>query len=602
MIYASQQIKLSLLLITIVVFSSISGNLFSEITQSQRDILETLPPDQRDNILSKMEGIDKEQTELDEFIQEKQSLVKRPELKESEEEECEECIFGYEYFKFAPTTFAPTSNSPVTSSYILGPGDKLSVNLFGNNQSITESYISREGVLFIPSLGPVNLMGMSYSEGTNFIKNKVSNELIGTSASISILELRPINVFILGEAYKPGKYTMSALSSISNALFISGGVSQEGSLRNIEIKRQNKIIGTYDFYDFLLNGSTDSDIKLQDGDVIFIPFINRRVKLGGAFKRPGIYEFVDGETIGDAILLAGGFSADASRSSKIELSYIDQQEYKRKYDSISSDEYEKKLTDGHILNMPINSSLRSESIILTGEFNNPGEYSIRPGDTILDIIERAGGVTNDGYIEGAVFLRKRVAESQKEAFLRSADELENTILDIVTNGTLDNITEFTLSPLSNLITRLREEEPLGRMVVDIDYLGLKTNPYQNFLVRDKDSLFVPKRPNSISVAGEVLYSSTIGFEPTRQVQDYIELSGGLKKSADKDKIFIILPNGKSQLIKKGLFASKNTLLPGSTIVVSRDSRPFDLINLTEIVTPILADLATSAAAIAAISD
>lgn len=590
--------------ISILLLLQISNNVFSEITQSQKDILDNLPPDQRANILNKMEGIDKQQSELDEFIEEKQSLVQRPELTDldSTGENCEDCIFGYDYFKFSPTTFAPSSNAPVTSSYILGPGDKLSINLFGNNQSTSESYISREGILFIPNLGPINLTGMSYSDATNLIKSRVSSELIGTSASISILELRPINIYLLGEAYKPGKYTMSALSSVSNALFISGGVNKEGSLRNIEIKRKNKTIATYDFYDFLLNGSTDSDTKLQDGDVIFVPFIENRVKLGGAFKRPGLYEFKKGETIQDAINIAGGFSSQANKSSKIELSYIDQNKAERDYSYISSEEYNRNLNDGFILNMPMNSALRSNTISLSGEFKNPGEYSIRPGDTVLDVIERAGGITEDGYAEGAIFLRESIAELQKEAFLRSADELENTILDIVTNGTLDNITEFTLSPLSNLINRLREEEPLGRMVVDIDYLGLKSDPYRNFLVRDKDSLFVPKRPNSISVAGEVLYASTIGFEPSREVQDYIQLAGGLKSSADRDKIFIIMPNGKSQLVKKNLFSSNNALLPGSTIVVSRDSRPFDVINLTEIITPILADLATSAAAIAAISD
>ena len=157
-------------------------------------------------------------------------------------------------------------------------------------------------------------------------------------------------------------------------------------------------------------------------------------------------------------------------------------------------------------------------------------------------------------------------------------------------------------PLSSLITKLRPEEPLGRMVVDLDSLKLRTDPIANFSVKHGDSLYIPKRPSFVSIVGEVLNATTVGFNPDLTVDQYIELSGGLNDAADKDKIFVILPNGKSQLVQRSLFRSRTYILPGSTIVISRDSRPFDAISLTRIITPILADLATSAAAIAAISD
>ena len=164
------------------------------------------------------------------------------------------------------------------------------------------------------------------------------------------------------------------------------------------------------------------------------------------------------------------------------------------------------------------------------------------------------------------------------------------------------MTEFTLSPISQLITRLRTEEPVGRMVIDIDTLKLKTDPFANFLVQGGDKLHLPKRPNYISIVGEVLNSTTVGFSPEYSVKNYIEQAGGLNDSADPNKIFVIYPDGRSRLVKSSLFRSNINLLPGSTIVISRDSRPFDIINLTQIVTPILADLATSAAAIAALND
>jgi protein involved in polysaccharide export with SLBB domain len=140
------------------------------------------------------------------------------------------------------------------------------------------------------------------------------------------------------------------------------------------------------------------------------------------------------------------------------------------------------------------------------------------------------------------------------------------------------------------------------MVVNLDTLALKTDPIINFKVQNGDELYIPKRPSSVSIVGEVLNSASVGFNPDLSVDGYIALAGGLKDSADEDRIFIILPDGKSQLVRQSIFGSSKEVMPGSTIVISRDPRPFDAISLTQIVTPILADLATSAAAIAAISD
>ena len=162
-------------------------------------------------------------------------------------------------------------------------------------------------------------------------------------------------------------------------------------------------------------------------------------------------------------------------------------------------------------------------------------------------MNRAGGYTSEAYFQGAVFLREDVAKSQKEAFSRSADQLENTIVDVITNNTTNSISESSLVPLSNLIAKLRLAEPPGRMVVDLDTLNLKTDPIANFSVKNRDSLFVPKRPSFVSIVGEVLNATTVGFDPNLTVDQYIDLSGGLNDAADKDKIFVILPDGKSQL-------------------------------------------------------
>ena len=590
------------LLISIFPYSVIGQD---DLPPEQLAMLEQLPPDQRESIKEKLRVATGLQGEIEQAFEEVISLVKKPELKDLKDQDgyCSECIYGFNFFQFSPSTFAPSDDTPINSSYSMGPGDKLLVNYYGSDEKTEEVFVNREGIVVLPLLGPVNVTGMTYGEASKYIQDKAKSELIGTQINISIREVRSVGVYVLGEAYKPGKYLLSGLSTVTNALFISGGVNKKGSLRNIQIKRDNKTVATYDFYDFLLKGSLDSEVTLQDGDIIFIPFIENSVIMGGAFKRPHRYEFKEGETLGDVVQLAGGFDTEVMDGARIELSTLDRSASTRSLTYLNLAEDAKKLIkDGDVLNVSFTSGLTPQSITLTGEVKNPGEYSIRPGETILEIINRAGGYTDEAYFQGAVFLRKAVAKSQKEAFARSADQLENTIVDVITNNAGSSISESTLVPLSNLITKLRLEEPPGRMVVDLDTLKLKTDPIANFPVKNRDSLFIPERPSFVSIVGEVLNATTVGFNPDLSVDEYIDLAGGLNDAADRDKIFVILPDGKSQLVKRSLFSSSTYILPGSTIVITRDSRPFDAISLTQIITPILADLATSAAAIAAISD
>ena len=590
------------LLISIFPYSVIGQD---DLPPEQLAMLEQLPPDQRESIKEKLRVATGLQGEIEQAFEEVISLVKKPELKDLKDQDgyCSECIYGFNFFQFSPSTFAPSDDTPINSSYSMGPGDKLLVNYYGSDEKTEEVFVNREGIVVLPLLGPVNVTGMTYGEASKYIQDKAKSELIGTQINISIREVRSVGVYVLGEAYKPGKYLLSGLSTVTNALFISGGVNKKGSLRNIQIKRDNKTVATYDFYDFLLKGSLDSEVTLQDGDIIFIPFIENSVIMGGAFKRPHRYEFKEGETLRDVVELAGGFDTEVMDGSRIELSTLDRSASTRSLTYLNlAEDAEKLIKDGDVLNVSFTSGLTPQSITLTGEVKNPGEYSIRPGETILEIINRAGGYTDEAYFQGAVFLRKAVAKSQKEAFARSADQLENTIVDVITNNAGSSISESTLVPLSNLITKLRLEEPPGRMVVDLDTLKLKTDPIANFPVKNRDSLFIPERPSFVSIVGEVLNATTVGFNPDLSVDEYIDLAGGLNDAADRDKIFVILPDGKSQLVKRSLFSSSTYILPGSTIVITRDSRPFDAISLTQIITPILADLATSAAAIAAISD
>ncbi len=597
----TKSLKATFLLLTLILFIPYSA--FADVSESQKRLLETLPPDQRDSIMQKMNEANDLQEEIEEFVEEN-SLIERDEIEEDSENLCQDCIFGYDFFKFSPSTFVQTSIFPVPSDYLLGPGDKIEIIYNGSNNLTKDSYISRNGNLALPIIGPVNIAGKTFKDASVFLQNRVRSVLIGTEVTISVKELRSISVFILGEAYKPGLFTISGLSSISNALFVAGGVNEQGSLRNIEVRRNGEKIANYDFYEFLLKGKVNKDLRLQDGDVLFIPFIENRVRIDGAFKRPAIYEFKTGETVDDAIALAGGFLSNVPPNVQLEISSIDSGTFERKigYLSLGSSDMGKELKNEDTINVTSSPKVVSKTIKLSGEFNRPGVYSLNSGDRLLDLINRAGGFTSDAYEEGAIFLREEVAKSQKDGFNRSADQLERTIVNIISQGILADASEATLAPLSTLIRRLREIKPVGRMVVDLDLLELKTNPVRNFRLQDGDSIHIPERPYSVSIVGEVLNSSSQSFDPDLKTEDYIDLAGGLNDTADESRIFVIYPNGTSKILKKSLFNSSNYLLPGSTIVVSRKSRPLDGVNIAQIVTPILADLATSAAAIAAISD
>ena len=592
-------------LVVFIILNAESYIYSNDISLEQEELLKTLPPDQRANIMDKMKRADSLSEELEEAFDEESILTKKPEIDDEEKDlpKCKSkaCIYGYSLFRFSPTTFAPANQVPISSTYTLGPGDKLEIVIYGSEQQQVESFIKRDGKINIPIIGPVNVAGLTYKDATEMLNEKIKKEVIGANLSLSLTELRSINVYLLGEAYRPGSYTVSALSSITNILFVSGGTSELGSLRNIQVKRDGQTIHKYDFYDLLLRGNTKSEFKLEDGDTIFIPFIENKVLVEGAFRRPFYYEFIPGETLQDAVELAGGLSSEVPENGSIEVNSVDSYTGERSIQSVSQFR-EYILKNGDVVTASGNIGFAPEVVMVSGEVFRPGAYSISKGETVLDIINRAGGYTESSFSEGAIFTRKQVADQQKAAFERAAESLEQTLVNIVSSGTIDNINEFTLTPISALIEKLRATEPVGRQVVELDYLKLKSDPYVNFQVRGGDKIFIPRRPESVVVTGEVLNPSTLRYAPGKSFQDYLDMAGGLNDQADRNRVFVVFPNGQAKLMQKSLFNSGSSILPGSTIVASRDSRPFDAVQLTQIVTPILADLATSAAAIAAISD
>lgn len=511
----------------------------------------------------------------------------------------EQCIYGYELFNKTPTTFALSTDTPVPADYILGPGDELRIEYFGN-ESLSESiYINRSGFIKLPLLGPVNLAGLTLLDAQEVVKKITSTGLIGTEVILTLGNLRSINVYLLGEAFKPGSYTVGSLSSLTNVLFASGGVSKLGSLRNIELKRQGKVVKMYDFYDLLFSGDTSTDIRLQDGDTIFIPLIKKRVAMNGSVMREGYFEIKDSDSFSDLLSLAG---LRSQQSDTVEYNSFDRQSQERKSQFLNISEIKDlSFQDGDVLNILDNNAAIINTVILEGEFKYPGVYSLEKGDTILDIINKAGGITSNAYTDGAVFTRESIAQIEKQSYLKNADTLERSLITTASEVSLDGV---GYEAIVLLIDKLRTIEPIGRQVIIADPFLLKSDPKLNFELQDGDKLFIPKRTESISVVGEVLSPISHVYNAELDIEDYLSLSGGLTNGADENGIFIVGPNGQATLYSKRLFRTNlsETLLPGSTIVVSRDPQPFDWLKLSGVITPIFSDLAIAAASISAISN
>ncbi|NWL15259.1 polysaccharide biosynthesis protein [Pseudoalteromonas sp. Scap03] len=290
--------------------------------------------------------------------------------------------FGYELFSGEPTTFTPSENALVPDSYIVGPGDTFTINLYGKESSSEEVEVDREGRLAIDKLQPVSVSGMQYSEVVKLIKVKVEKEMIGVEPFVSMGKTRSIRVMVLGEAYLAGAYTIPALSSISHALFVSGGISEIGSLRNIQLKRAGKTIQTLDLYDLLIRGDSSDDVILKPGDVVFIPTVGKQVTVDGEVRRPAIFELQDNESVHDLIEMAGGFNGAAYPQRTVVERYTGNSFKTILQIDLTNSDSKYIAKNGDKIKVPSSSEELNDAVTLLGAVTYPGNYSWSEGDKV----------------------------------------------------------------------------------------------------------------------------------------------------------------------------------------------------------------------------
>ena len=295
-------------------------------------------------------------------------------------------IFGANLFSRTVSTFAPVDNAPVPDDYRIGPGDQLVVQIFGGENETLYLDVSRDGLINFPNLGPINLMGLSFSEARGMLQKKITEEFVGLSSVITLGNMRAINVFMAGEISVPGAYSISALSTITQALFSAGGVNGLGSLRDIQVRRNNQVVASFDLYDLLMRGDASKDIRLNSGDVLFVPPHAGLVDIRGAVKRPFIFELKEGETLADLVRFAGGFKENAYKST-LQLERVAREDELPTVLTLSYNEKaSSRLRPGDRVIVPESSDYLYNAITIRGSVVRPGNYEWRKGIRVSDLI------------------------------------------------------------------------------------------------------------------------------------------------------------------------------------------------------------------------
>jgi len=346
-------------------------------------------------------------------------------------------IFGAELFSNPSLTFEPDLRIPTPKNYTLGADDKLLLDVYGVNLSQQSLEISPEGTVSIRYVGPVYVNGLTIEEALQRIKSKLVKiypaiNSGGTNIQLTLTNIRSIKIILIGAVKKPGAYTLSSLATLFNALFISGGPAENGSYRNIELIRNNKVILIADLYEFLLKANQESNVRLRDNDVIRIPFIKTKVNLKGEVNRSGTFEVQPNEKLADVIYFAGGFKSTAYKARVIgtRLTDFDKRVIDITKDSISSfiPQDGDAFTIGNVIERYQN------QVEIAGTVFKPGVFSFEKGMTLKELLQKAEGLKEDAYVGRAIVVRTRgdlskeyistnLSDSSTSSFILNKDDI-----------------------------------------------------------------------------------------------------------------------------------------------------------------------------------
>lgn len=423
-------------------------------------------------------------------------------------------IFGHSIFQNKDLTFAPLQNIATPDNYKLGPGDEVIIDIWGASQSNIVEIISPDGYIVVQNLGLVYLNGKTIKEATSYLKEQLNKIYSGISEnsnskiSVSLGQIRTIQVNVMGEVVTPGTYSLSSLSSVFHAIYNAGGTNYRGSLRNIQIVRSGKKVTTVDLYDFILKGKDLGDIRLQDGDAIIVPTYENLVSIEGNVKRPMYYEMKSGEKLADLISFSGDFMADAYKN-HVQITRKSDKEYE--ICTVDKDEYATfPLVDGDKVEVGVILERFKNKLEIKGAVYRPGIYQFGAKiNTVKQLIEKADGVMGDAFLSRAVMHR--------------------------------------------------EHDDLTLEVISVDVKGILNGTVADIALQKGDILYIPSIHDlqdlgTISVYGEVARPGDFPYAENTTIEDIIIQAGGLNESASTVRVDV------SRRIKnsKGTTASNET--------------------------------------------
>lgn len=295
-------------------------------------------------------------------------------------------IYGASLFDQVPTTFAPLDRIPVTADYVIGPGDEILLRVWGQLSLDVRVTVDRAGSVYIPQVGNVAVSGMQFRQLPEYLRSQLERVFRNFDLSVNMGQLRSVQIFVVGQARRPGAYTVSSLSTLVNALFASGGPSAQGSMRRIQLKRGSQIVTEMDLYDLLLQGDKSRDVRLLPEDVVYIPPVGPQVAAAGSLRNAAIYELKSEKTVGEVIQMSGGLSAIADRQ-RARLERIKSSSSREVLELVlDSDGINTPVLDGDVLQVLTIAPRFENTVTLRGNVANPGRFAWRPGMRLSDII------------------------------------------------------------------------------------------------------------------------------------------------------------------------------------------------------------------------
>ena len=399
-------------------------------------------------------------------------------------------VFGRNIFNNEMLTFEPSMNIPTPANYRLGAGDAVIIDVWGASQTTFEGTVSPDGTVTIEGVGPLTLAGMTVKEANDYVKKQLGRFYSNSNITLTVGETRSIQVQVMGEVMVPGTYTLSALSSAFNALYAAGGISEIGTLRDIKVFRQGRVVSTIDVYDYILNGNTKGDIRLADNDVIVVGPYECLVNIRGKVKRPMFYEMKEDESVSRILDYAGGFAGDA---------YTDNVRLIRK-------------------------SGREYSVYTVGEFEMNG-FLLKDGDSLYvdSIIPR---FSNMAEIRGAVF---HPGQYQMDGSIKTVRQLIKAA---------DGLREDAF--LKRAVMH-RQKEDLTMEALSVDVEGIMDGTVADIPLRKNDILFIPssldmKGERTLTIDGEVNFPGVYQYADNTTIEDLVLQAGGLTEAASMAKV------------------------------------------------------------------